>query len=174
MIKPPAARAGGLTAPAPLTAEHDLSQFNCGKPLLDDWLKNSALPSEGRSARSYVVCEKKRTVVGYYCISTSSVERQALPPKLKREQGLPRQIPVAIIGRLARDVSYTGKGLGADLLQDALIRILSASKIIGLRAVLVHALDEDAATFWKDYEFIECPIGSGTFYLPIETIAGAV
>jgi hypothetical protein len=66
-------------------------------------------------------------------------------------------------------MSYAGKGLGADLLQDALIRILSASKVVGLRALLVHALDEDA----KGYEFIECPIGSGMFYLPIETIADA-
>jgi GNAT superfamily N-acetyltransferase len=120
------------------------------------------------------VCEKKLIVVGYYCISTGSVERRDLPPKMKRAQGLPNQVPVAIIGRLARDETYIGKGLGKDLLRDAFGRILAASQIIGVRAVLVHALDEEAARFWKDHEFIECPIGSGTFYLPIETIASAI
>ena len=121
-----------------------------------------------------MVCEQERIVVGYYCISTGSVERRDLPPKMKRARALPNQVPVAIIGRLARDETYIGKGLGKDLLQDAFRRILAASKIIGVRAVLVHALDDDAVRFWKDHEFIECPIGSRTFYLSIETIAGAI
>ena len=171
--KHPSAQARALTVPAPLTARHDVSKFNSGKPPLDDWLRNRALNSEGETARTYVVCENSVVVVGYYCISAGCVERQALPPKLKRKQGLPRQVPVAIIGRLARDISYRGRGLGLDLLQDALARVLSASRIIGVRAVLVHALDDGAAAFWKDNEFIECPLGSKTFYLPIETIEDA-
>jgi GNAT superfamily N-acetyltransferase len=165
---------GALSAPAPLSSAHDLSRFDSGKPELDDWLRNSASESEGRTARAYVVCENDRVVVGYYCIATGSVERRALPAKVKRARGLPRQVPVAIIGRLARDKTYAGKGLGKDLLQDALRRILAASRIIGVRAVLVHALDEGAAKFWTDNEFIEAPIGSRTFYLPLETIAGAI
>jgi GNAT superfamily N-acetyltransferase len=165
---------GPLTPPAPLTAGHELGQFACGKPELDDWLKDRALESEGRTARTYVVCEPRRVVVGYYCIATGSVERRALPSAMKRARGLPNQIPVAIIGRLARDRRYAGKGLGRDLLQDALNRILAASRVIGIRAVLVHALDEEAAEFWRDHEFMECPIGSGTFYLPVETIADAI
>ena len=168
------AAAAGISAPAPLTAKHDLTSFNSGKPPLDDWLKTHALQSEGKTARTYVVCEKTNVVVGYYCLSTGSVERRALPSKIKRGQGLPNQVPVLIIGRLARDLSYRGKGLGADLLQDAMTRILSASTTVGVRAVLVHALDEEAAKFWKEWEFIECPIGSKTFYLPIETIADAL
>jgi hypothetical protein len=174
ITKHPALEAGGLTAPASLTARHDLSKFNSGKEALDDWLRNHALESEGRTARTYVICENGFTVVGYYCISTGSVERRALPSKMKRQQGLPSQIPVLILGRLARDISYKGKGLGPDLLQDAFVRILSASQIVGFRALLVHALDDEAAAFWKEYEFIECPIGSKTFYMPIETIAGAI
>src|SRR5262249_59753259 len=119
----------------------------------DDWLRTHALDSEGKTARTYVVCEKNVVVVGYYCISTGSGEWRDLPSKMKRERGLPKQVPVAIIGRLARDITYKGKGLGLDLLQDALTRILSASRIVGVRAVLVHALDEEAAAFWKDNEF---------------------
>lgn len=167
------ARAPALTAPAPLTADHDLSGFNSGKPELDNWLRERGLESEGRSARTYVVCAGK-AVVGYYCISTGSVERGVLPPSMKRARGQPNQIPVAIIGRLARDARYRGSGLGQDLLQDALRRILTAAQIIGVRAVLVHALDESAARFWKAHEFIECPVGSRTFYLAIETVADAL
>lgn len=163
-----------LSAPAPLTSAHELTRFASGKPELDDWLKSRALESEGRTARTYVVCGPRQVVVGYYCISTGSVERGALPSKMKRARGLPNQVPVAIIGRLARDRSYAGRGLGRDLLQDAFHRILAASHIIGVRAVLVHALDQDAARFWEDHEFVECPIGSQSFYLPIETIADAI
>ncbi len=170
----PKAREGQITAPARLTSAHDLSRFDSGKPPLDDWLRSYALDSEGRTARTYVVCDKSVVVVGYYCIATGSVERGVLPSKIKRTQGLPNQVPVAIIGRLARHKDPSLKGLGSDLLQDALTRIISAGEIIGVRAVLVHALDEDAARFWKAHEFIECPIGSRTFYLPLETVVAAV
>jgi hypothetical protein len=156
-----------------LNATHDLSRFDCGHIALNNWLKNNALESEGQSARTYVACENN-IVVGYYCIATGSVERRALPSKLKRQQGLPNQIPVAIIGRLARDISYRGTGLGLDLLQDALRRIVSASEIIGVRCVLVHAIDDNAAKFWKDSEFIEYPDGSRAFFMPVERIIGAL
>jgi GNAT superfamily N-acetyltransferase len=137
---------------------------------LDDWLKSDSLQSESNhSARTYVVCAAG-TVVGFYCIATASVERRALPSKMRRVQGQPNQTPVAVIGRLARHEDAQWKRLGADLLQDALTRIADASETIGIRAVLVHAIDDEAASFWRKHEFIECPIGSRTFYLPIETI----
>jgi hypothetical protein len=160
---------GGIAPPTRLTASHDPSRFDCGNDALNHWLKSNALTSEGHSARTYVVCENN-SVIGYYCIATGSVERRALPSKMRRRQGLPNQIPVAIIGRLARDRSFKGTGLGPDLLQDALKRIVSASEIIGVRRALVHAIDDDAAAFWKKNEFIEYPDSSGTFYMPIETI----
>lgn len=162
-----------LSPPQPLSAAHDLTQFRSGRESLDDWLRVHALASEGRSARTYVVC-RGNVVVGYCSISTGSVELRALPPKLRRAQGQPRQIPVAIIGRLARDERYAGRGLGRDILQDAFRRILAAARIVGLRAVLVHALDEDAKRFWLANEFIESPAGSGHLYLPVETIADAL
>lgn len=164
---------GGVTAPTRLNATHDLTRFDCGNAALNIWLKSSALKSEGQSARTYVACEGN-IVIGYYCIATGSVERKALPSKLKREQGIPNQMPVAIIGRLARDLAYKGTGLGLDLLQDALRRIVSASEIIGVRCVLVHAIDDRAAKFWKDNEFIEYPDGSRSFFLPVERIVDAL
>jgi hypothetical protein len=173
IIEPSLSR-GGVTAPARLNATHDLSRFDCGNEALNTWLKSNALKSEGQSARTYVACVTNNIVVGYYCIATGSVERKALPSKLKREQGIPNQMPVAIIGRLARDLAYKGTGLGLDLLQDALRRIISASEIIGVRCVLVHAIDEHAAKFWKDNEFTEYPDGSRTFFMPVEQIIGAL
>jgi hypothetical protein len=157
-----------------LIAAHDLNQFDCGKQELNEWLRNHARESEGRTARTYVVCEKDIVVVGYYCISMGSVERKALPSRLRRTQGLPNQIPVAIIGRLARDQSPHLRGLGADLLQDALMRIVAASETIGVRAILVHAIDDEAAKFWRAHEFIECPVHSKTFYMAVETAIDAL
>jgi len=159
---------GGLTAPVLLNASHDVSRFDCGNAALNDWLKLRALDSEGRTARTYVACDGN-IVVGYYCLAAGAIERGALPKALKKH-GLPNPIPVAIIGRLARDVSHKGTGLGMDLLQHALGRIVHASEAIGIRCVLVHAIDEAAAKFWRDNEFIESPIGSRTFFLPVDTI----
>jgi len=162
-----------MTPPTRLTPVHDLSRFDCGNAALNNWLKSHALDSEGQSARTHAICEDN-FVVGYYCIATGSVERKALPSKLKRQQGLPNQTPVAIIGRLARDSTYKGTGLGLDLLQDALRRIVSASEIIGVRCVLVHAIDDEAARFWQKNEFIAYPDGSRTFFMPIEKIIDAL
>jgi hypothetical protein len=164
---------GAIAYPARLNPTHDLSQFDCGKKLLNDWLRTSALTSEGQTARTYVVCNGN-AVIGYYCISMGSVERKQLPSKLKRQQGLPNYIPVAIIGRIARDQDPQWKGLGKDLLQDALIRIVSVSENIGVRCVLVHAIDDDAAKYWRDLEFQEYPDGSRTFFMAIETVIHAL
>jgi hypothetical protein len=172
IVEQPESRAG-ITPPTRLNATHDPSQFDCGKKLLNDWLRNNALTSEGQTARTYVVCNDN-AVIGYYCISMGSVERKQLPSRLKRQQGLPNHIPVAIIGRLARDKNPRWKGLGKDLLRDALVRIVSVSENIGVRCVLVHAMDDDAATYWRDLEFQEYPDGSKTFFMSIETVIDAL
>jgi len=170
----PGAERSRLTAPAPLQASHDLSEFSSGRPALDDWLRTHALAGEGRTARTYVVCENGVRVVGFYAIATGSVERRVLPSRLRRVQGLPNQIPVAIIGRMACDSRYQGRGLGADLLRDGIARILTVAETIGIRCILVHAIDDEAARFYARYQFTESPIGSRTFFLPVETAAGAV
>lgn len=160
-----------LCAPAPLTAEHELSQFDCGAPALNDWLRDRALKNESRFSRTYVVCAGKR-VVGYYCISAGAVERAAAPGKLRRNA--PDAIPVSIIGRLAVSREHAGKGFGADLLADALRRIAIASQSIGIAAVLVHAKDDAAKRFYlRCAEFIEYPADSRILFLPIETVVAA-
>ncbi len=160
-----------LSAPAPLTAEHDLAAFDCGEPALNDWLRHRALKNESRFSRTYVVCAGNQ-VVGYFCISAGSVERGAAPGKVRRNA--PDQIPVSVVGRLAVDLDHTGKGLGADLLADALRRIALASQSIGIGAVMVQAKDDAAKRFYlRCAEFVEYPEDSRTLFLPIETVVAA-
>jgi GNAT superfamily N-acetyltransferase len=160
-----------LSAPVPLTAQHDLSRFDCGEPALNDWLRDRALKNESRFSRTYVVCAGAR-VVAYFCISAGAVRRAAAPGKLRRNA--PDTIPVSVIGRLAVDRAYAGKGLGAEILSDALRRIAVASQSIGIGAVLVHAKDDAAKRFYQRCaEFIQYPQDSRTLFLPIETIVAA-
>jgi GNAT superfamily N-acetyltransferase len=160
-----------LSAPLPLSSEHDLSGFDCGEPALNDWLRHRALKNESRFSRTYVVCDGNR-VVAYSCISAGAVERAAAPGKVRRNA--PDAIPVSVIGRLAVSREHAGKGLGADILSDALRRIAVASQSIGIGAVLVHAKDEAAKRFYvKCAEFIEYPEDSRTLFLPIETVVTA-
>lgn len=160
-----------LLAPVPLSADHDLSDFDCGVPVLNDWLKQRALRNESRFSRTYVVCDGNR-VAGYYCISAGAVERAAAPGKLRRNA--PASIPISTIGRLAVSQAYARRGLGSDLLGDALRRVALASQTIGIGAVLVQAKDAAAKGFYLSRaEFEEYPADSRTLYLPIETIVAA-
>ncbi len=164
-------REPSLSAPVPLTAAHDLSGFDCGEPALNDWLRHRALKNESRFSRTYVVCEGDR-VVACFCISAGAVERAAAPGKMRRNA--PDTIPVSVIGRLAVSRDHAGKGLGADLLSDALRRIALASQSIGIGAVMVHAKDDAARRFYlRRAEFLEYPEDSRTLFLPIETVVAA-
>jgi GNAT superfamily N-acetyltransferase len=118
-----------------------------------------------------VVCQDNQ-VVAYYCISAGAVEREASPGKVRRNA--PDTIPVSVIGRLAVSSEHAGKGLGADILSDALRRIAIASQSIGIGAVLVHAKDDNAKRFYlKCAEFIAYPADSRTMFLPVETVVAA-
>lgn len=159
-----------LTPPAPLSAEHDLDQFDCGEPALNDWLRRRALANEGRYGRTFVVCDGAR-VAGYYCISAGAVARGDAPDPLRRNA--PDAVPAAILGRLAVDVTCKGRGLGADLLTDALQRIAFAAASLGIAAVLIRAKDEAARRFYlHQAEFLEFPEDSRTLFLPIQSLRG--
>lgn len=148
--------ASQISPPEKLRAEHDSSEFDSGEPALDDWLRRRALNNEVTGAsRTYVVCIGRR-VVGYYALSAGAIAHPEAPGRIKRN--MPDPIPVLILGRLAVDKTWHGKGLGTGLLRDAILRTLQASEIAGIRAILVHAISESAKHFYEKYGFIESPV----------------
>jgi predicted N-acetyltransferase YhbS len=137
----------GVKAPVPLNQSHGLTNFDCGNIELSDWLKKKALKNQiSGASKTFVVCDDQQ-VVAYYSLAAGSIEHQFVNAKFKRNQ--PNPIPVVILGRLAVDKAYQNKGLGLDLVKNAVQRVFSASEAIGIRAILVHAIDESAKTFYE-------------------------
>lgn len=142
--------------PEKLTAKHDIAEFDSGEPLLDDWLRRRALPNEASGAsRTYVVCVGRK-VAGYYALSTGAIGHTHARGRLKRN--MPDPIPVMVLGRLAVDKAWHGKGVGTGLLRDAVLRTLQAAEIAGVRAILVHAISEAAKRFYEKYGFVASPV----------------
>jgi GNAT superfamily N-acetyltransferase len=164
-----------LRPPEPLSATHDVSRFTNGvHPSLDQWLRERAHSSEGFSARTYVVCTAEPDrVVGYFSISAAVEQRNALP-SAKLRRGLPAQVPLLLIGRLAVDAQWRGQGLGSALLADALRRCLAASEIAGVRGIVAHAIDEAAVGFYERHGFILSPLGERVMLMPIETVRSLI
>lgn len=163
-------------APEALGTKHDISRFSNGiHPSLDEWLRERARASEGFSARTYVVCaaEEPDRVVGYFAIAAAVEQRNALP-SVKLRRGLPAQVPLLLIGRLAVDAQWQGRGLGSALLADALRRCLAASEIAGVRGVVAHAIDEAAVGFYERHGFVRSPLGEQVMLMPIETVRSLV
>ena len=155
-----------LTAPEPLAPAHDADGFTSGVPPLDDWLKRHARRNEASGAsRTYVVCGKSR-VVGYYSIAAGSVLHAIATGRVRRN--MPEPVPVALLGRLAVDRQWQGRGLGAFLLRDALLRVIGAAGTIGVRAVLVHAVSEEAKRFYEHWGLQASPIDSMTLMITVE------
>ncbi|MDE1905414.1 MAG: GNAT family N-acetyltransferase [Rhodospirillales bacterium] len=140
-----------LSAPQPLGSEHELDAFASGVDQLDDWLKRHAMHNEvDGGSRTFVACTGRR-VVGYYSLAAGSVIRGVATNRIRRN--MPDPIPVVLLGRLAIDAEWQGKGLGADLLRDAVLRMLTAGETIGVRAILVHAISDTAKTFYERHGF---------------------
>ena len=155
-----------LTAPAPLAADDQLGGFACGLDSLDDWLKRRARANQVSGvSRTYVVTADQK-VVGYYCLASGALALNEAPPSLRRNA--PDPAPVAILGRLAVDKAWQGQGLGAALLQDAVIRTAQAATIVGIRGVLVHALSEEAKAFYEHHGFIASSTQPMTLILSLE------
>ncbi len=154
-----------VRAPEHLTAQHDLAAFDSGTPALDDWLKRRALANEETGgSRTYVVCVGRR-VIGYYALATGGVAHEGAPGRIRRN--MPDPIPVMVLGRLAVDRGYQDRGLGAGLLRDAILRTLQAAELGGIRAILVHAISEEAKRFYERSGFIVSPMDPMTLMITI-------
>jgi GNAT superfamily N-acetyltransferase len=103
-------------------------------------------------------------------LHSAAVEQRAALPTAKLRRGLPDQVPLLLIGRLAVDAPWHGRGVGSALLVDALRRCLAASEVVGVRGVVAHAVDEAAVGFYERHGFVRCPLGERVMLLPIETV----
>jgi GNAT superfamily N-acetyltransferase len=140
-----------LSAPGPLTEQHEIAAFSCGTDSLDQWLKRRAWKNQLLGAsRTYVVCDERR-VVAYYALASGAVTSTGATGKFGRNMQDP--IPVVVLGRLAVDAAMQGRGVGRALIGDAALRVLQAANAIGVRGLTVQALSGDARRFYEKAGF---------------------
>jgi GNAT superfamily N-acetyltransferase len=137
-----------ISAPEPLTAAHDVSEFSCGKPTLDHWLKTRALSNQEKGFTAVLVVHEAGRVVGYYGLAPTGVIPNVLPRSIRTGQP-PDPVPCLLLGQLATDAGWAGRGIGTGLVKHALERCVTAAKLIGGRALMVNAVDAEAAAFWQ-------------------------
>lgn len=160
--------------PAPLSEQHRIEDFDSGKPALDDFLKTVALHNQARGySRTFVIADRDYRVAGYHSLCAGMISRDHAPAKVKGHPA-PREIPVALLARLAVDRSHQGKGLGTALLKNALLAVVSSSQLVAFRAVMVHALDDEAETFYQRYGFKSAKGLKRTLLLPVKDILASI
>ncbi|MBL1142062.1 MAG: GNAT family N-acetyltransferase [Proteobacteria bacterium] len=154
---------GIISCPAALQESHQSHEFDCESNSLNEWLAKRAIKNQDSGAsRTFVICSQNK-VIGYYTLASGSVERLSSPKSISRN--MPESIPVTVLGRLAIDKQFQQQRLGSALLKDAIQRTTLIAKDVGVRALLVHALDDQAKAFYLQYGFIESPIDSLTLFL---------
>lgn len=162
--------AGQPGVPAPLTAEHDTSGFVCRDASLSAWLGKRALANAVAGAsRTYVVCAAQRQVVGYYALAAGSIPVASATGRLRRN--MPDPLPVVVLGRLAVHSDWLGRGIGSGLLKDVVLRSIEASVLIGVRALLCHAIDDEAQAFYLKHGFAESPLDPRTLMIGLSDSA---
>ena len=155
-------------APQPLAARHLLDGFDCGEPSLDAWLRERALPNQlAGASRCFVSTDAQDRVLGYYALAAGAVSRNLATGGVRRN--MPDPVPVLVLARLAVDRGAQGSQVGAGLLQDAVLRALSVSQDAGVRALLVHALHDKAAHFYRHFGFAASPMHPLTLMLPLQS-----
>jgi predicted N-acetyltransferase YhbS len=165
-MTPCAAGTGALAAPEALASHHELDTFESGVATLDEWLKRRARRNEADGAsRTFVLCADRR-VVGYYSLAAGSVLHTAATGKVRRK--MPDPLPALLLARLAVDQAWHGRGLGADLLSDAISRAIGAAETIGVRAILVHAISDGAKAFYEKHGFRSSPIEPMTLMVTMD------
>jgi GNAT superfamily N-acetyltransferase len=144
--------------PEPLAVHHRLEGFDCGKPTLNHWLSHHARQAQtSGSARTFVVADQENRVAAYFSLTVGQVDTAEAPERIR--QGMGRfPLPVVILARLAVSRKHQGLGLGVGMLQDAIRRTLVIAEQAGIRAILTHPIDEDAARFTTRFGFIASPL----------------
>lgn len=162
-----------LSAPEPLTAAHDVSQFSCGKPTLDHWLKTRALSNQEKGFTAVLVVHEAGRVIGYYGLAPTAVVPSVLPRSIRTGQP-PDPVPCLLLGQLATDFGWTGQGVGTGLVKHALERCVYAARLIGGRALMVNAVDDDAARFWQRRGFLPTKSDPHVLFRSVAAIAASL
>jgi GNAT superfamily N-acetyltransferase len=163
----------GISAPEILTAEHVVSDFSCGKLALDHWLRTRALSNQERGFTAVLVVHDARRVVGYYGLAPAAVVPGILPRAIRTGQP-PNPVPCFLLGQLAVDRAWAGKGIGTGLIKHALERCVVAAKLVGGRALLVNAVDDEAAAFWRRHGFLPSRDDSMMLFRSMADIAASL
>jgi GNAT superfamily N-acetyltransferase len=146
-----------LRGPEPLEAQHQLEGFDCGKPVLNDWLLRHARQAQASgSAKTFVVTDGAR-VAGYFSLTVGQIDTLEAPERIRKGMGQ-YPLPVVILARLAVSAQDQGRGIGFGLLQDAIRRTILIAEQAGIRAMLTHPIDEEAATFYTRFGFMASPL----------------
>ncbi len=146
-----------LSRPVAISEAHQTTGFDCGVVSLNTWLTQRAPHNHYRGAsKVFVSIDEQNIIQGYYSLSAGEMRHEALSRKFRHN--MPNPIPVVVLGRLAVNKKAQGKQLGRGLLQDAFLRATQASEIIGIRAMIVHAIDNHAKDFYLQYGFVETPM----------------
>ena len=162
-----------ISEPEALSAKHDLTTFDCGKSALNDWLRGRALSNQLRGFTVVIVVHDAGRVVGFYALAPTAVEPRSMPRRIRTGQP-PNPIPCLLLGQLAVDLAYKGKALGKALVADALRRVTRSAELSGGRALVVNAVDEDAASFWRAQGFLASPRDPMQLYRSLDDIRASV
>jgi len=147
-----------LRAPEALAPPHQLDGFDCGKPALNDWLLRHARQAQtSGSARTFVVAEDDQRVAGYFSLTVGQVDTLEAPERMRQGMGQ-YPLPVVILARMAVSARNQGRGIGLGMLQDAITRTLLIAEQAGIRAMLTHPIDEEAARFYTRFGFVGSPL----------------
>ncbi len=157
-----------LSPPTPLADLHELNDFFSGVPSLDDWLKRRARANQlSGASRTFVVTEN-HNVVGFYALASGAIAAPSSVGRFRRN--MPDPIPVAVLGRLAIDRSWQGKGLGRALFRDCALRVAHAADTIGIRGIVVHAISDQAKAFYLALGFDPSPAEPMTLMVTLADI----
>ena len=162
-----------VSAPEPLTAAHDVSEFACGKPTLDHWLKARALSNQEKGFTAVLVVHEAGRVAGFYGLAPTAVVPGVLPRAIRTGQP-PDPIPCLLLGQLATDVAWAGRGIGTGLVKHALERCVTAATLVGGRALMVNAVDDEAAEFWQRRGFVPLKDDPLMLFRSIAAIAASI
>ncbi len=162
-----------LSLPEPLDARHDVSGFSCGKHALDDWLKTRALSNQEKGFTVVIVIHDGNRVVGYYGLAPTAVIPSVMPRSIRTGQP-PNPVPCLLLGQLATDKAWAGQGIASGLLRHALVRCVAGARLIGGRALVVNALDAEAADFWRRRGFLASKDDRLTLFRSLSDVAASL